>query len=101
MQRVQLQLEAMAHPGRRRMVELVMDCELAVGELAELTGMTQPATSQHLRVLRAAGLVDVRVDGQRRLYRVNFAGLAALRSELDRFWGDHLESLREVTEGGR
>lgn len=83
------------------MVELVMDRERAVGELADLTGMTQPATSQHLRVLRDAGLVDVRTDGPRRLYRVNFAGLAALRTELDRFWGGHLENLRSATEADR
>jgi len=78
-----------------------MDRELAVGELADLTGMTQPAASQHLRVLRDAGLVDVRVDGPRRLYRVNFAGLAALRADLDRFWGSSLEKLRSATEGDR
>lgn len=83
------------------MVELVMDRELAVGEIADLTGMTQPAASQHLRVLRDAGLVDVRVDGPRRLYRVNFAGLAALRADLDRFWGSNLEKLRSVTDGDR
>lgn len=75
-----------------------MDRERSVGELVELTGMTQPAASQHLRVLRDAGLVDVRADGPRRLYRVDFAGLAALRADLDRFWGGHLESLRNATE---
>jgi DNA-binding transcriptional ArsR family regulator len=96
---MQLELEAISHPGRRRILELVMDAELPAGELAGLTGMTQPATSQHLRVLRDAGLVDVRVDGPRRLYRVNFSGLAALRADLDRFWGDHLEELRRVTGG--
>ena len=76
-----------------------MDQELPTGELAILTGMSQPAASQHLRVLRDAGLVDVRADGPRRLYRVNFAGLAALRHDLDQFWGDHLEALKRATEG--
>jgi len=98
---MQTGLEAISHPGRRRMLELVMDREMQVGELAELTGMTQPATSQHLRVLREAGLVDVRVDGPRRLYRVNFVGLRDLRAELDRFWGEHLEALRKATEPDR
>jgi DNA-binding transcriptional ArsR family regulator len=98
---MQVGLEAISHPGRRRMLELVMDRELLAGELAELTGMTQPAASQHLRVLREAGLVSVRVDGPRRLYRVDFTGLHALRSELDQFWGKHLEALRKATEKDR
>lgn len=76
-----------------------MERERSVGELVELMEMTQPAASQHLRVLRDAGLVDVRIDGPRRLYRVDFAGLGALRAELDRFWGRHLEELRKATEG--
>jgi DNA-binding transcriptional ArsR family regulator len=80
------------------MLVLVMDRELQAGEIAELAGMTQPAGSQHLRVLREAGLVDVRPDGPRRMYRVNFAALNALRSELDAFWGKHLEALRKATE---
>lgn len=75
-----------------------MDCERQVGELADLTGMTQPAASQHLRVLRESGLVDVKVDGPRRLYRVNFEGLAELRSDLEQFWGNHLDVLRHATE---
>ena len=80
------------------MLGLVMDRELQAGELAEQPGMTQPAASQHLRVLRDAGLVHVRVDGQRRLYRVNFAALQALRAELDAFWGKHLQALRAVSK---
>lgn len=74
-----------------------MDRELQAGELAALTGMSQPAASQHLRVLREAGLMDVRSDGPRRLYRVNFAALQALRAQLDDFWGEHLEALRKAT----
>jgi len=95
---MQVGLEAIAHPGRRKMLELVMERELQAGELAELTGMTQPAASQHLRVLRDAGLVDVRVDRQRRLYRVNFAALQALRAQLDAFWGSRLQALRDATD---
>ena len=98
---MQAALEAIAHPGRRKILELVMDRELQAGQVAERTGMTQPATSQHLRVLREAGLVQVRVAGQRRLYRVNFAALALLRSQLDAFWGTHLELLRRATDNDR
>jgi DNA-binding transcriptional ArsR family regulator len=83
------------------MLELVMDRELQAGELATLTEMSQPAASQHLRVLRDAGLVEVRRDGSRRLYRVNFAGLHALRTQLDAFWGEQLESLRRATSTRR
>jgi DNA-binding transcriptional ArsR family regulator len=95
---MQVGLDAIAHPGRRKMLELVMDQELQAGELAELTGMTQPTASQHLRVLREAGLVHVRVDRQRRLYRVNFAALQSLRAQLDAFWGAHLQALRDATD---
>jgi DNA-binding transcriptional ArsR family regulator len=80
------------------MLELVMGGELQAGELAELTGMSQPAASQHLRVLREAGLVDVRHDGPRRLYRINFAAVETLRTQLNEFWGEHLEALRKATQ---
>ena len=95
---MQVALEAIAHPGRRKMLQLVMERELQAGELAELTGMAQPAASQHLRVLREAGLVDVRSEGSRRLYRVNFARVQALRTQLDAFWGEHLEGLRKAAK---
>ena len=90
-------LQAIAHPGRRRLLELVMDRELQAGELAERAGMSQPGASQHLKVLKDAGLLIVRRDGQRRLYRVDFAGLHALRTELNTFWGQRLERLRTAT----
>lgn len=83
------------------MLELVMGRELQAGELAELTGMSQPAASQHLRVLREAGLVNVRINGPRRFYKVNFAALQALRSQLNDFWGEYLEALRTAAERDR
>ena len=95
---MQVALEAIAHPGRRRMLELVMQRERQAGELAELTRMTQPAASQHLRVLRQAGLVEVRRDGQRRVYHVNFAALQTLRAQLDDFWGERLSALQKATK---
>ncbi len=94
---VQSALEAFSHPGRREMLELVMAEEMPVGVLAQRTGMSQPAASQHLKVLRDSDLVNVRIEGSRRLYSVNFEALARLKRELDAFWGDRLDALREAT----
>jgi DNA-binding transcriptional ArsR family regulator len=95
---VQDVLDAIAHPGRRAMLRAVTFRELSAGELAELAGLKQPAASQHLRVLRDAGLVDVRIDGPRRLYRANADGLARLRAELDAFWRPNLGKLKRAAE---
>jgi DNA-binding transcriptional ArsR family regulator len=97
---VQEAIEAISHPGRRAILRLVIDRERPVGELAEEVGLSQPAASQHLKVLRDAGLVRGRVDGRRRLYRVDEAGLERLRRELDAFWGPALASLRDAAESG-
>jgi DNA-binding transcriptional ArsR family regulator len=91
-------LEVIAHPGRRAMLRLVLKRELTSGELAAQTGMTQPAASQHLKVLRDAGLMKVRIDGSRRLYRVDFEGIKKLRAELDAFWETSLEALTRTVE---
>lgn len=80
------------------MLDLVMTEEMPVGAIAEQTGMSQPAASQHLKVLRDSGLVNVRRDGSRRLYSVNFEALAQLKRELDAFWGDRLDSLSKVID---
>jgi DNA-binding transcriptional ArsR family regulator len=93
-------IDAIAHPGRRAMLRLVLDRELAVGELAEQVGLSQPAASQHLKVLRDAGLVRGRVDGRRRLYRVDTEGLERLRRELDAYWGPALLALKDAAEAG-
>jgi DNA-binding transcriptional ArsR family regulator len=82
------------------MLRLVLDRELPVSELADRTGVSQPAASQHLKVLRDAGLVRGRVDGRRRLYRVDGEGLERLRRELDSFWGPALASLKDAAETG-
>jgi DNA-binding transcriptional ArsR family regulator len=91
-------IDAIAHPGRRAILRLVLDRELGVGELAERAGVSQPAASQHLRVLRDAGLVRLRVDGRRRLYRVDVDGLERLRRDLDAYWGPALAALKEAAE---
>jgi DNA-binding transcriptional ArsR family regulator len=95
---VQEAIDAIAHPGRRAMLRLVLDRELPVSEIAERVGLSQPAASQHLKVLRDAGLVRGRVDGRRRLYRVDLEGLERLRRQLDAYWGPALAALKEAAE---
>ncbi|MBA2310745.1 MAG: winged helix-turn-helix transcriptional regulator [Pseudonocardiales bacterium] len=90
---------ALSHAGRRHMLRLTSAGERTAGELAACCGLTRPATSQHLKVLREAGLVDVRALGNQRLYRVRDAGLAELRAFLDSFWADRLDALRAAVEG--
>jgi DNA-binding transcriptional ArsR family regulator len=97
---VQEAIEAISHPGRRAILRLVLDRELPVTELAAKVGVSQPAASQHLKVLRDAGLVQGRVEGRRRLYRVDSEGLERLRAELDAFWGPALAALKESAESG-
>ncbi|HEX6255613.1 MAG TPA: metalloregulator ArsR/SmtB family transcription factor [Euzebyales bacterium] len=91
-------LRAIAHPGRRRMLRLVWDAERTSTDLAERTGMSRPATSQHLRVLRDADLVDVRVDGNRRWYRADRRSLARIRVLIEAFWDDRLAALQAAAE---
>ncbi len=86
-------LRALANPARRAMLELVWDAERTSSEIAEAVGATRPATSQHLKVLRDAGLVQVRADGSQRLYRVDSERLAEVRAALERFWGARLGRL--------
>src|SRR5687767_5032251 len=72
-------LRALANPTRRAMLELVWDAERTSSEIAEAVGATRPAASQHLKVLREAGLVRVRADGSQRLYRVDTEQVAEVR----------------------
>lgn len=90
---------ALAHPDRRSLLRVIGADERAVGDLAGSTSLAQPTVSQHLKVLRDAGLVTVRVDGNRRLYSVDFERIGALRSFLDGFWTDRLGLLKAVAEG--
>ena len=75
------------------MLELVWDAERSSSEIADVVGATRPATSQHLKVLRDAGLVRVRTDGSQRLYRVDTDRLAEVRAALEQFWGARLGQL--------
>ncbi len=93
--------EAVAEPNRRRLLELLRQGELAAGELAEASGLSQPGASKHLRQLREAGLVSVRADGQKRLYRLEGGELAALDSWLQQFrqfWTERLDALGDHLE---
>jgi DNA-binding transcriptional ArsR family regulator len=91
-------LEAIAEPRRRAILRLVRDEELPAGEIASQFEVTRPAISQHLRVLRQAGLVSERRDGTRRLYRARPEALAELRSFLEEFWDTRLERLKTEVE---
>jgi DNA-binding transcriptional ArsR family regulator len=91
-------LLALSHPARRDLIRLCLTGERSAGELGELVRLRQPATSQHLRTLRDAGLLVVRRDGNRRLYRVDFARLAHVRDALDALWGARLPELKRAAE---
>lgn len=91
-------LRAIADPRRREILALVRERELAAGEIAARFDVTRPAISQHLAVLREAGLVTERRDGTRRLYRARPSGTAELRAWLEDFWDDGLARLREAAE---
>ena len=83
-------LDALGDPTRRVVLELLRDGERSVREITDHTSVSQPAVSQHLRVLRDAGLVDVRPAGTRRLYRIRPDGFADVRAWVDGFWDDAL-----------
>ena len=88
--------EAIAEPNRRRLLELLRSGEWAAGDLVKATGLSQPGASKHLRQLREAGLVSVRAEGQKRLYRLEADELAGLDSWLQQFrefWSDRLDAL--------
>lgn len=92
---------ALADPTRRRIIESLADGESAFGDLADQFDMSRPAVSQHLKVLREAGLVHVRKDAQRRIYRLNAEGLDELGEWLDsvkRFWGARLDDLERALD---
>jgi DNA-binding transcriptional ArsR family regulator len=96
---VEAELRAIANPRRRAMLELVWDQERSASDIAARSGLSKPATSQHLRVLRDAGLVRVRAKGNQRLYRSDPVRVAELREALEGFWGERLARLRDEIEG--
>jgi DNA-binding transcriptional ArsR family regulator len=102
---VMTSFEALAEPTRRRIVELLAGGERAAGEIVAEFDVSAPAISQHLKVLRDAGLVRVRVDAQRRIYGLDPEGLSEIDGWLERvrrFWGTRLDALeRELAKPAR
>jgi DNA-binding transcriptional ArsR family regulator len=94
-------LEALADSTRRAILERLRGGPLAVKDLADGLPVSRPAVSQHLGVLKRAGLVSERRDGTRRIYRLEPAGLWALRSYLDSFWTAALEQFGEAADLNR
>jgi DNA-binding transcriptional ArsR family regulator len=91
-------LQAIAEPRRREILRVIWSEELAAGDIAARFEVTRPAISQHLRVLREAGLVSERRDGTRRLYRAIPETLGELRRYLESYWDDTLGSLKRAAE---
>ena len=91
-------LKAIAEPRRRAILRLVKDEELTAGEIAEAFEVTRPAISQHLGVLKEAGLVNERREGTRRFYRTRPEGLQDVQRFLEEFWDDRLARLKEAAE---
>jgi DNA-binding transcriptional ArsR family regulator len=93
-----LVLRALADPHRREIIRLIQDTELPAGQIAANFTLTQQAVSQHLMVLKKAGLLEERREGTRRLYRFHSDALVPVRDLLDEFWPEALEQLKRAVE---
>jgi DNA-binding transcriptional ArsR family regulator len=91
-------LGALGDPTRRAIIECLAERPRAVVELADELPVSRPAVSQHLKVLKEAGLVTERAAGTRRIYRLNPAGVAALRDQIDTFWSRALAGYKDAVE---
>ncbi|MGH8933649.1 MAG: ArsR/SmtB family transcription factor [Egibacteraceae bacterium] len=91
-------LEALGDPTRRAIFELLLTKPRPVRELADALPVSRPAVSQHLKVLKQSGLVIDRAEGTRRIYRVDPAGVTAMREYLDRMWDTALAAFAAVAE---
>jgi len=96
--RIAVALNALADPTRRAIFERVGAAPGAVGEITAGLPVSRPAVSQHLKVLKEAGLVTDTPDGTRRVYRLDPRGLGALRDWLDLFWGDQLSAFKDFAD---
>lgn len=92
------QMAALSDATRRQIVETLARCPSSVGDLAEKLPVTRPAVSQHLKVLKDAGLVRNRVEGTRHVYYVDPEGLRRLRAYLDRLWESALNEFKAAAE---
>jgi DNA-binding transcriptional ArsR family regulator len=96
---MQAVLEAVVEPRRRSILRMVRDREMSAGDIASrFPDVSRPTVSQHLRVLRDAGLVVERRDGTRRLYRTRWEGFAEVRAFFEEFWGERLPELKVQAE---
>ena len=97
--------DVLGDPVRRRILEMLADGELSAGEIGaairEEFGISQPAVSQHLRILREGGFASVRPEGTRRLYRLDDAGIEAVREYLEQVWGEAATRFRLLAENTR
>lgn len=91
-------LKALAEPRRQEILRLLNDRELASGEIARQFQVSRPAISQHLQVLKQAGLVTERREGTHHYYRARPEGLAEIRAFIGQFWGDALDHLAKAAE---
>src|ERR671914_1946924 len=91
-------MDALGDPTRRQIFELLQDGPRAVGELARELPVSRPAVSQHLRVLKEAGLVAEQKQGTRRIYRLDLGGLEEGRAYFDRFWATALDAFEAAVE---
>jgi DNA-binding transcriptional ArsR family regulator len=91
-------IRALAHPGRRAMLQCVWDEERPATDLAAAAGLSRSAASQHLKLLRDVGLVTMRVDSTRRLYRADLQRVAEVARFLDDFWATPLDRLKAAAE---
>ena len=91
-------LRAIADPIRRQILRLIWREERTAGDIGAQFDVSQPAISQHLKVLRDTGLVAVRQAGTRRYYRANRAAMAAVRALLEDFWDERLAALKQMVE---
>lgn len=90
--------DALGDPTRRLVFERLGRCPLSVGKLSAGLSVSRPAVSQHLKVLKDAGLVAVEQEGTRRVYRIDPRGVEAMRRYLDRFWDQALAAFRQAAE---
>src|SRR3954454_15262007 len=91
-------LKAIAEPHRREILSLVQTRELTAGEIASHFAVSRPAISQHLNVLKDAGLLDERREGTKRIYSVRSEGLVPLLTFLEQFWDERLDALKREAE---
>ena len=91
----------LADPNRRSILMKLAEGERTVSELTKALTVSQPAVSQHLKVLKLAGLVTDRAEGNKRIYRLNQAGVAALRDQLDTFWKRTMSGFEQLMEEDR